>query len=171
MNRAQQLLADTAASGQLSQALERWHQRWRHFWDFDDFSDQVLTRAWEMAAQFRGQTAEEFLAWLRRIAWRAGIDRWRHERRRDSVFRRLLAMLPSFAPSPEAVVDTRDLVQWLLAGLNDRERKVLVLKYYQGHSINDIAAALECSPAAVHQLHHRALTKLRIKVGKGDFFS
>jgi RNA polymerase sigma factor (sigma-70 family) len=84
------------------------------------------------------------------------------------LLQRLLASLPSFLPSPEAAVETKDLVEWLLAGLNDRERKLLVLKYYRGLSMAEAALDLDMSEGAAHQLHHRALKKLREKIKNSE---
>jgi RNA polymerase sigma factor (sigma-70 family) len=49
----------------------------------------------------------------------------------------------------------------LLDGLTVLEQTVLRLRYQEGLEIPDIAERLGKEPNAVHQIHHRALTKLR----------
>jgi len=166
MNVVEQLLKETLANGELDRQLRGQHTRWQQLWDFGEFREAVLVRAWEAREQFRGVDAAEFLAWLRRLGWSAAVERWRQTQRETGLLRRFAALLPRWTPSPEEAVDTKDLVQWLLAGLTDRERKLLVLKYYQQLSADRIAKALDTTSAAVHQLHYRALDKLRRRLGK-----
>lgn len=49
----------------------------------------------------------------------------------------------------------------LLAPLSELEREVLRLHYVHDLDFGEIAARLGKEPNAVHQIHHRALTKLR----------
>lgn len=49
----------------------------------------------------------------------------------------------------------------LLDGLTELERSVLRLRYGSGLELAEIARQLDRQPNAVHQIHHRALTKLR----------
>jgi RNA polymerase sigma factor (sigma-70 family) len=166
MNTVQQLLEDTLANGELDQQLAAQHWRWRHLWDFAEFREAVLARAWDRREQFRGQTTEEFLAWLRRLGWSVAVDRWRARRREAGLLQRLASLLPRFTRSAADAVETRDLVEWLLAGLTERERKLLILKYYQQLSTEQIARSLGTSTAAIHQLHYRVLGKLRARIKK-----
>jgi RNA polymerase sigma-70 factor (ECF subfamily) len=168
MTAVERLLAETLANGELDRQLTAQHHRWRHLWDYGDFREAVLQRAWEQRDHFRGETAAEFLAWLRRLAWSLSIDRWRERRRETGLLQRLARLLPRFSRPPEEAVDTRDLVDWLLAGLTERERKLLVLKYYQQLSGAELAAALDSTPEAVAQLHYRALLKLRQRLAKNE---
>jgi RNA polymerase sigma factor (sigma-70 family) len=166
MSVVEQLLEATLASGELDRQLRGQHAQWRHRWDFGDFREAVLGRAWESREQFRGDTAAEFLAWLRRVGWSVAVDHWRQQQRQAGLLRRLAALLPRWTPSATAAVETRDLVQWLLAGLTERERKLLVLMYFQQMSGARLADALGTTPAAVHQLHYRAIAKLRSRLKK-----
>lgn len=49
----------------------------------------------------------------------------------------------------------------LLEALTELEQAVLRLRYQEGLGIPEIAERLGRKPNAVHQIHHRALTKLR----------
>ena len=49
----------------------------------------------------------------------------------------------------------------LLDGLTELEQEVLRLRYVEDLEFGEIATRLRKEPNAVHQIHHRALTKLR----------
>ena len=49
----------------------------------------------------------------------------------------------------------------LLGGLTELEQEVLRLRYLEDLDFQEIATRLGKEPNAVHQIHHRALTKLR----------
>lgn len=51
-----------------------------------------------------------------------------------------------------------------LASLREKDRHAIVLRYLQGHSVEEVAAMLGASPAAAKQRIHRAVERLR------DFF-
>jgi RNA polymerase sigma factor (sigma-70 family) len=161
MRVVEQLLHETLSNGELDRQLRGQHAQWRHLWDFGEFREEVLSRAWEAREQFRGKTAGEFLAWLRPLAWSAAVDHWRKVKREIGLLQRLALLIPRWPVSTTEAVDTRDLVEWLLAGLSDRERKLLVLMYYRHMPADALARELGMTTAAVHQLHYRAIGKLR----------
>jgi RNA polymerase sigma factor (sigma-70 family) len=63
-------------------------------------------------------------------------------------------------------VQTRDFVEWLLAGLTDRERDVMAWRYFEGLSMDVVADRLRTTRPAAYQLHYRALAKLRDRAKK-----
>jgi RNA polymerase sigma factor (sigma-70 family) len=168
MNIVEHLLQETVASGDLERQLRIQYARWHRLWDFEEFRAEVLESAWVHQSQFRGQTAPEFLAWLRRLAWSAGVDRWRQRQRQATLLERFVALLPSL-PAPSAQpIETKDFVEWLLAGLTDRERNLLIMKYYRQMLPSAMARELETSQEGVRQLHHRAIAKLRKRLNNRD---
>lgn len=70
---------------------------------------------------------------------------------------------------PALVADARDTSQQLACALrealDDREREVLLLRFYQEMRIDDIAAALDMSASTVKRTIRRALGKLRERLG------
>ena len=50
--------------------------------------------------------------------------------------------------------------------LTDKERKVILLYYYEELTLKDISNVLEVSESRISQLHVRALQKMREKLGK-----
>lgn len=73
------------------------------------------------------------------------------------------------AQDPAHQVDFADernrLARVLLEDLDDQERAAVLLRYYQGMKLDDMAAALQISRATVKRLLNRALTTLRRKLG------
>lgn len=70
---------------------------------------------------------------------------------------------------PAVASADRDQVARLAAALHseldDQEREAVVLRYYQGLKLDEVAAALEVSKATVKRVISRALDKLRAKLG------
>jgi RNA polymerase sigma factor (sigma-70 family) len=163
----ERLLEDTLASGELEQQLRAEYRRWDHLLDFDEFSNDTLARAWEYREQFQGSSTGAFLVWLRRIGRTVAIGVHRQRQRTAGLLARFASLFswPFGGDSGEAV-QTRDLVEWLLAGLTERERSVMTWKYFEGLSIDAIAQRLQTTREGAYQLHYRALNKLRARTQK-----
>ncbi|MGW0931343.1 SigE family RNA polymerase sigma factor [Streptomyces sp. NPDC002644] len=100
-------------------------------------------------------------AYVRRILYRQQISRWRLKWPRREV---TVAELPEGRPrggDTESVVETRLLVRQALAALTDRQRTVLVLRYYEDLPEGEVARLLGCSVGTVRSTTHRSLAKLR----------
>ena len=120
-------------------ALIRANARWRRIAAMDRPEQYV-----------RRMITTEYLSWRRRHARRAAVlTRW------------------AVALTPGAVVDhadntaARSALNQQLATLPPRQRAVLILDYYEGHTDPEIAAILGCSPASVRVYRSRALAALR----------
>jgi DNA-directed RNA polymerase specialized sigma24 family protein len=71
---------------------------------------------------------------------------------------------PPAAPPPGP-----DEEMWrLLAGLPRQQRAVLVLRYYEGLTDQEIAGVLGCRPVTVRSNASRALAALRIEIATRD---
>lgn len=70
---------------------------------------------------------------------------------------------------PEEVIE-RDELKRILAEalelLTEKERKVIVLYYYEDLTLKEISSILEVSESRTSQLHTRALQKMKSKLGK-----
>lgn len=70
--------------------------------------------------------------------------------------------------SPEEVLE-RDELKRILAEalelLTEKERKVIVLYYYEELTLKEISSILEVSESRISQLHTRALQKMKTKLG------
>jgi RNA polymerase sigma factor (sigma-70 family) len=78
-------------------------------------------------------------------------------RRRDTERRHAAGNDTTTVDAPTELVELRDA----LDRLSDRERAVVVLRYFVDLPDAEIAQVLECRDATVRSLAHRALAKLR----------
>ncbi|MBR6004238.1 MAG: sigma-70 family RNA polymerase sigma factor, partial [Lachnospiraceae bacterium] len=70
---------------------------------------------------------------------------------------------------PEEVVDKQELKEKLMESLDlltEKERKVILLYYYEELTLKEISYVLEVSESRVSQLHTRAIQKMREKLGR-----
>lgn len=70
--------------------------------------------------------------------------------------------------SPEEVIEKEELKQVLtqaLEHLTEKEKKVILLYYYEDLTLKEISNVLEVSESRISQLHTRALQKLKGKMG------
>ncbi|WP_375503329.1 SigE family RNA polymerase sigma factor [uncultured Jatrophihabitans sp.] len=83
------------------------------------------------------------------------------QRRRRAAGEVTLADLPD-APATDAVDHGAQDEMWrMLAGLNERQRAVLVLRHYLDLSDREIASVLGCREGTVRSLASRAVAELR----------
>lgn len=71
--------------------------------------------------------------------------------------------------APETVVEQNEMKQMLIEAmdlLTEKERKVIVLYYYEELTLKEISNLLEVSESRVSQLHTKALQKMKDKLGK-----
>lgn len=77
--------------------------------------------------------------------------------------------LASHFEGPEEALEKSELKKQLassLDGLTEKERKVILLYYYEELTLKEISYVLEVSESRVSQLHTRALQKMKEKLGK-----
>ncbi|MDE6388624.1 MAG: FliA/WhiG family RNA polymerase sigma factor [Lachnospiraceae bacterium] len=70
--------------------------------------------------------------------------------------------------SPEEVLERDELKKMLaeaLELLTEKERKVILLYYYEELTLKEISSILEVSESRISQLHTRALQKMKVKLG------
>lgn len=68
------------------------------------------------------------------------------------------------SPSPEIMLEEKEQLEYLakaLDNLNEKDRIVLSLYYYEGLTLKEIGKVLEVSESRVCQLHSRAIVHLR----------
>jgi RNA polymerase sigma-70 factor (ECF subfamily) len=119
----------------------------------DDLAQDAFLAAFEQIAEFRGEGT--FQAWVKRIAARAYVRRWRKSAREA-----LTADPPEVsAPAPDhaGAID----LDAALAGLTPAERMCVSLCYGAGLSHAEAAAALNTPLGTVKSHVKRGLDKLR----------
>jgi RNA polymerase sigma-70 factor (sigma-E family) len=123
-----------------------------------DLVQTALTKvfiAWSRAR--RGDT----YAYARRVLVNSHTDTWRRRRWRED-----LTEEPGHSPQAVQVdhaqwVSDRDELVRALSLLTERERAIVVLRYYEDMSERDVARTLGVSPGTVKSTASRALSKLR----------
>jgi RNA polymerase sigma-70 factor (ECF subfamily) len=147
-----------------------------------DLVQETFVKAWANFAQFRGQTEQELLAWLRSIlvnAIKSAIERElrtgkRDARREVSLNERLTHLNRSVEQMDRALVsqisspsvqagrrETSAIVADHLAALPEHYREVIVLRNLEGVSFEEIATRMGRSSSAVRSLWVRALDRLQ----------
>jgi RNA polymerase sigma factor (sigma-70 family) len=100
-------------------------------------------------------------SWLHRTAGFAAADALKIRRRRTQ--REQEAYMQSLLTQPESTVweQIAPLLDTAIAGLNEKDRHAIVLRYFQNKSLNEIGEALGASEEAAKKRVSRALEKLR----------
>jgi RNA polymerase sigma-70 factor (ECF subfamily) len=147
--------------------------------DASDLVQQTLLEAHRGFAGFRGQTADEWLAWLRRILVHNAADCVRHYRQTDKRQQRREVPLrtgraddsaavgwepadPGESPSQLVMRMERDLeIADSIAGLSEDHREVIVLRSLERLPFDEVARRMGRSRPAVQMLWTRAVRSLQ----------
>lgn len=135
----------------------------------------LLTGSWADAEDAVQEClAKTYLAWrriqrkdtvdgyVRRTLTNVVIDRSRRPWRRETA----VDVLPDAgAVRPDESLDNRDLLMTALASVAPRQRAVLVLRYWEDLSVDQVAVILDCSPGTVKSQASRGLDALRSILG------
>jgi RNA polymerase sigma-70 factor (sigma-E family) len=105
---------------------------------------------------------DDAVAYTRRVLVNLHTDSWRRGRREA-----LRAEPPDVVRDdhPASIAEDRDTVVRSLALLTERERTIVVLRYYVDLSEAEVAAELGISVGTVKSTASRALARLRIETG------
>ncbi|MDG4820863.1 SigE family RNA polymerase sigma factor [Asanoa sp. WMMD1127] len=122
----------------------------------EDLLQTALARAWEAWTRIDGDPEP----YVRRILVNAYASAWRRRWRGELP----TAELPEAADAgdPQREFDDRDRMWRALGRLPRRQRAVLVLRYFEDLSEQEIAEALGCSVGTVKSQASRAMAKLRL---------
>lgn len=101
-------------------------------------------------------------------ARRGIVNEHRSLGRHAAVQRRVLPRLAAERDAGQGSAESDDRLTVLeaLGALTDRERAVVVLRYYEDLPDPEIAAIVGCSRPTVRSLVHRAVPKLRARLGE-----
>ncbi len=134
----------------------------------EDLTALVFLKSWEAIGNYRW-TGRPFAAWLYRIAHNVAVDyfrRWHESVSFDDT---------SFAEPPVDVEDltTREMaaqdLRDAIARLTPNQQQVIVLRFVEDLTTEQVAKIMRRSPGAVRTLQHRAIVKLgRILRAGGD---
>jgi RNA polymerase sigma-70 factor (ECF subfamily) len=150
--------------------------------DPSDIVQAALVAAMQGITAFRGNTVQDWQAWIVAIVRNEARQVQRHwRRRRRDVECEQAAPVGSSIQQPLAAPDSspshralrRERASRLLAAvsqLSEEDRQIIELRHFRGLSHEQAAQQMGKNPAAVRKLWGRALARLREKLG-GDYSS
>ena len=138
-----------------------------------DIAQESFLKVLGSIQEFRGEAG--FESWLYRIVVNTCLD---HQRRGRRMMPFLGELIHAVTAQGETVLhrlmraEVQDDVQRMVARLSPEQRMVVVLRYTEGLSYDEIAGILGCSPGTVasrlnraHKVLERRLSHLRGMVG------
>jgi RNA polymerase sigma-70 factor, ECF subfamily len=134
--------------------------------DAEDVTSDVFERALRSIHRYR-DTGGHFSAWLYRIATCSVVDQYRASRPVEDIEQ--LHELAGVGPGPDEIAAGRDelrRVRSVIDQLPNNQRIAVVLRFQEDMPIEDIAAEMDKSPAAVKQLLHRGSHTVRRLVSR-----
>jgi RNA polymerase sigma-70 factor, ECF subfamily len=120
-----------------------------------------LLRAWRDLRKLRDP--DRFDAWIYRLTVNACLDLTR-QRRRRVIEVELVPLYAPAMPDGSAAQADRELVDAVLGELDEQGRAIVVLHYYLGLPLTDVAATLGIPIGTVKSRLHRALAAMRVAI-------
>ena len=133
-----------------------------------DAVQETLVRAWRDLPTLRD--VERFDAWLHRLLVNACFDLVRRRKRRAIEVELTTLHTPSTSDFSRSVVD-RDALDRALRALEPEWRAIVVLHYYLGMPMPDVASTLRIPLGTAKSRLHRAIGVLRTSVVEDEVVS
>lgn len=129
----------------------------------EDIVQESFIKAWHNLPEFRGESS--FRSWLHRITVNSAMDVLRKQasRKKYEIGEPEWEGLEQATESPrfDAQIDIRRHTEMAMKQLTETEQAALLLRHFEGHSINEIAGMLELTSGACKQTIFRAVAKMR----------
>lgn len=109
-----------------------------------------------------------FVAWLYRIAHNVVANWYRDRRRHPNVRLDDMATLPALGDSPHQRAEQNEEAQILLRAIRRlpaKQQQLLILKFSEHLTNEEIGQIMGCTEGAVKALYHRTLVALRKELG------
>ncbi|MBF0500445.1 MAG: RNA polymerase sigma factor [Candidatus Riflebacteria bacterium] len=116
----------------------------------EDALQEAFAAAFRSIREFRGES--RLKTWLYSILFRSALK----QKSRDGVHPIMNTEPPDSVAPPGPSVDDRLMVRQILDRLEERDRTVLLMAYWEGFSCAEIAEVLEVQPNHVKILLYRA---------------
>ncbi|MCO8275593.1 SigE family RNA polymerase sigma factor [Actinoplanes sp. TRM 88003] len=121
-----------------------------------DIVQTVLVRAYQRWSRIEH---DDPYGYVQRSVTNAVTDWWRTAHQRHE---RPVDVIPESPSGPDSAFEDRSVLLAALDLLTDRERAVVVLRYFDDHTERDVAKALGISVGTVKSTCHTALRKMRV---------
>lgn len=135
-----------------------------------DLTQEVFIKVAKSVSSYRGEG--NFKSWLVSITYHHCADHFRsvtHARKKDEI-----EIRPEIADESMNVYrllernDERKAIRNALMDLPDYQRDTIVLSYFEGMKVREIAELMQCTESTVKSRLYQGLTKLRKMVKGGD---
>lgn len=140
--------------------------------DADEVAQEAFLSAWKALPNFRGES--QFSTWLYQLTTHAAIDLMRREKRQIAADDITEVSAADPAPSPQQQAEQseqREIVRDAILQLAPEQREVVVLRFMEELSYEEIGAVLKLPSGTVKSRLNRAKAQLRgILAGMGNLF-
>lgn len=127
----------------------------------DDALDIVQESAYKAIRECRKVKEKEYIdTWIYRIVINAALDFLRKEKKQAELADAAGSMEGACYEDGYATIDIMDT----LSRLKDKDRTVIVMRYFEGFKLEQIAAATDEELSAVKSRLYRALKRLKIEL-------
>ncbi len=133
--------------------------------DAEDVTEEVFIKAMNGIGGYQADKGS-FTGWLYGIARNTVIDYFRLVRRETAVVEAAAARRTEKA-GEETDAFVVEMIRKALAGLTEEQREVIVLRFYAGLKVSEIAEQMGKPESAVKALQRRASLKLAKLLGGG----
>lgn len=128
----------------------------------DDLTGDVFVKIYDRLDRF-DETKASVSTWVYTIARNTVIDYYRTRRTHAELPESLAA--PDGMETALAARDTLDRLAAALEALDERRRDIVILRYYQGLTLRQIAQRMDISYSYAKLLHTGALAELKKRLG------
>ncbi len=122
----------------------------------------------EEIAKGLGLSDDEYLEWQSQMKITGLVSLNEYMEQGSDVSQEYGRITTSYFEAPEERVEKEELAKVLgeaLELLTDKEKKVIMLYYYEELTLKEISNILEVTESRVSQLHTKALQKMKVKMG------
>jgi RNA polymerase sigma factor (sigma-70 family) len=134
--------------------------------DTPDAEDAFQAAFLTLARKAGSFPVENLAGWLHRVAWQAALNSRASARRRQGLERQLRAAATRAAGEDSSREELYAVLDEELAGLPERLRVPLVLRYLEENTLEQVARVVGCSRRAVGKRLARGEAILRERLGK-----
>lgn len=140
--------------------------------DADEVAQEAFLSAWKALPNFRGES--QFSTWLYQLTTHAAIDLMRREKRQIAADDITEVSAADPAPSPQQQAEQseqREIVRDAILQLAPEQREVVVLRFMEELSYEEIGAVLKLPSGTVKSRLNRAKAQLKEILSKsGNLF-
>ena len=140
--------------------------------DADEVAQEAFLSAWRALPNFRGES--QFSTWLYQLTTHAAIDLMRREKRQITADDITEVSAADPAPSPQQQAEQseqREIVRNAILQLAPEQREVVVLRFMEELSYEEIGAVLKLPSGTVKSRLNRAKAQLKEILSKnGNLF-